>query len=138
MNPALIKALGDALVTDRLARASRIKSAAAAPPRRSGRSDRCLHQSESQAMKSSTLEPTLAVDRLLELYCEWRTTCWDVRTAYGRFCTVRACDRPLAYAAYQGALDREELVAGAYADQVSLASSLLERDSSASPAIASP
>lgn len=76
------------------------------------------------------------VDRLLELYCEWRTTCWDVRTTYGRFCTVRASDRPLAYAAYAAALDREESIAGAYADQVSLVSSLLERDSSASPAIA--
>jgi hypothetical protein len=87
-------------------------------------------------MKLSTLEPTLAVDRLLELYCEWRTTCWDVRAAYGRFCTVSACDRPLAYAAYEGALDREELVAGAYADQVTLLSSLLERTSPATPAIA--
>jgi hypothetical protein len=87
-------------------------------------------------MKSSNLEPTLAVDRLLELYCEWRTTCWDVRTAYGRFCTVRACERPLAYAAYEGALDREELVARAYADHVALMSSLLEGDSSASLTIA--
>jgi hypothetical protein len=88
-------------------------------------------------MKSSNLEPVLAVDRLLELYCEWRTTCWDVRTAYGRVCTVGAGDRPFAYAAYEGALDREELVARAYADQVTLVSSLVEPDSSASPVIAS-
>jgi hypothetical protein len=87
-------------------------------------------------MKSSNLEPALAVDRLVELYCEWRTACWDVRAAYGRCCTVRACERSLAYAAYEGALDREELVARAYADHVALMSSLLEGDSSASLTIA--
>jgi hypothetical protein len=88
-------------------------------------------------MKLSNLEPTLAVDRLLELYCEWRTSCWDVRTAYDRFCAVRAGDRPLAYAALAGALDREELAAGAYADHLTLVSSLLEDDAWASHAIAS-
>jgi hypothetical protein len=87
-------------------------------------------------MKSSDLEPTLAVDQLLELYCEWRTTCWDVRSAYERFCAVRACDRTLAYAALAGALDREELAANAYADHLTLVSSLLEDDAWASPAIA--
>jgi hypothetical protein len=91
------------------------------------------------SVKSSNLEPALdPVDRLLELYCEWRMTCWNVRATYGRCCTVRACDRWLAYAAYEGALDREELAACAYANQVSLVSSLLERDPPASPAIASP
>jgi hypothetical protein len=87
-------------------------------------------------MQSSNLEPTLAVDRLVELYCEWRTACWAVRSAYDGFCAARASDRSLAYAAYAGALDREELVALAYADHVSLMSSLLEPDSSASPAVA--
>jgi hypothetical protein len=86
--------------------------------------------------KSLDLEPTLAVDRLLELYCEWRTTCWDVRTAYERFCTAYACDRSLAYAAYAGALDREELVARAYADHLTFVTSLLEADFPASRAIA--
>jgi hypothetical protein len=87
-------------------------------------------------METSSLEPTLAIDHLLELYCEWRTACWDVRSAYERFCTVRACDRRLGYAALAGALDREELAAGAYADHLTLVSSLLEDDAWASPAIA--
>jgi hypothetical protein len=88
-------------------------------------------------MRSSNREPASdPVDRLLELYCEWRMSCWDVRATYGRFCTVCAGDRPLAYAAYAAALDREESVARAYADHVSLVSFLLERDSVASPAIA--
>jgi hypothetical protein len=87
-------------------------------------------------MKSSNLEPALAVDRLVELYCEWRTACWDVRTMYGRFCTARGVDRPLAYAAYAGALDREELAAEAYAEHLSLVSSLLERVFAAGAVIA--
>jgi hypothetical protein len=88
-------------------------------------------------MRTSNREPASdPVDRLLELYCEWRMTCWDVRTTYGHFCTVSACDRPVAYAAYAAALDREESVARAYADHVSQVSSWLESDSSASPAIA--
>jgi hypothetical protein len=88
-------------------------------------------------MRSSHRDPALdPVDRLLELYCEWRMTCWHVRTTYGRFCTAAACDRPLAYAAYAAALDREESIACAYADHVSLVTFLLERDSAASPAIA--
>jgi len=88
-------------------------------------------------METSGLEPTLAIDQLLELYCEWRTACWDVRSAYERFCTVRACDRPLGYAALAGALDREELAADAYADHLTLVSSLLDDDAWASPAVAS-
>jgi hypothetical protein len=86
--------------------------------------------------KSSNLDPSLAIDQLLELYCEWRTACWDVRTAYDRFCRVRAGERPLAHAALAGALDREELAADAYADHLTLVSSLLEDDAWASPAIA--
>jgi hypothetical protein len=86
--------------------------------------------------KSSDLEPTLAVDQLLELYCEWRTTCWGVRSAYDRFCTVRAGDRPLAYAALAGALDREELAAQAYAGHLTLVSSVLDDDAWAGPVIA--
>jgi hypothetical protein len=77
--------------------------------------------------------PPEYVDHLLELYCEWRTTCWDVRAAYEHFCTAQASDRTLAFAAYNAALDREESVARAYADQVSLVSSLLADTSSAIP-----
>lgn len=88
-------------------------------------------------MRSSNVEPAQdPVDRLLELYCEWRMTCWDVRTTYGRFCTVPACDRPLAYAAYAAALDREESVARAYADHLALVTSLLEPIFRRAPAIA--
>ena len=58
------------------------------------------------------------VDRMIELYCDWRTACWDVRAAYERFVETPASDRAVAFAAYMAALDREESACGAYAAQV--------------------
>ena len=58
------------------------------------------------------------VDRMIELYCDWRTGCWDVRAAYDRFLNAPAFDRAVAFAAYTAALDREESACAAYADQV--------------------
>ena len=48
------------------------------------------------------------VDRLIELYCQWRSECWEVRSAYEQFTAATREERALAYAAYQAALDREE------------------------------
>ncbi len=76
-------------------------------------------------MKFVDFEPHLdPVDRLLELYCEWHESCWDVRGAYDNFGTTGSSDRALAFAAYAAALDREESVARAYADQVSVVTAL--------------
>jgi hypothetical protein len=58
------------------------------------------------------------VDRMIELYCDWRTGCWDVRAAYERFLEAPASERAVAFAAYMAALDREESACGAYAAQV--------------------
>jgi len=58
------------------------------------------------------------VDRLIELYCDWRTACAEVRAAYERFCRACASDRELAFAAYAAALDREESACEDYAGQV--------------------
>jgi hypothetical protein len=66
---------------------------------------------------SAEIRPDL-VDRMIELYCEWRTGCWDVRAAYDRFLEAPASDRAVAFAAYMAALDREESACAAYADQV--------------------
>ena len=60
------------------------------------------------------------VDRMIELYCDWRTECAAVQSAYERFLDVAASDRPTAFAAYIAALDREESACEAYADQVRL------------------
>jgi len=62
--------------------------------------------------------PSHVVDRLIQLYCEWRSECWDVRSAYEQFAAATPDDRPLAYAAYRAALDREESAAGLYAQEI--------------------
>ena len=60
------------------------------------------------------------VDRLIELYCDWRTVCAEVQAAYERFLDALACDRAMAYAAYCAALDREQSTSEAYERQVRL------------------
>ena len=66
---------------------------------------------------STEIRPDL-VDRMIELYCDWRTGCWDVRAAYDRFLEAPAPDRAAAFAAYTAALDQEEAACDAYAAQV--------------------
>jgi hypothetical protein len=66
---------------------------------------------------TTEIRPDL-VDRMIELYCDWRTACWDVRAAYDRFLEAPASDRAAAFAAYTAALDREESSGDAYAAQV--------------------
>jgi hypothetical protein len=66
---------------------------------------------------STEIRPDL-VDRMIELYCDWRTACWDVRAAYDRFQEAEPSDRAVAFAAYTAALDREESACDAYAAQV--------------------
>ncbi|HEY1514817.1 MAG TPA: hypothetical protein VGF91_00260 [Solirubrobacteraceae bacterium] len=69
------------------------------------------------------------VDRLIELYCDWRAECWAVRSAYGQFTAASAEDRTLAYAAYRAALDREEAAADVYAEQLTVVASRASTDS---------
>ena len=57
-------------------------------------------------------------DHLVELYCDWRLRCEEVRTTYRRLDGVPKEERPLAFAAFQAALDREGSVAVAYAQQI--------------------
>ena len=58
------------------------------------------------------------IDRLIELYCDWREECAEVHAAYERFSSVAADSRALAFAAYTAALDREASASRSYADQV--------------------
>jgi hypothetical protein len=66
---------------------------------------------------STEIRPDL-VDRMIELYCDWRTACWDVRAAYDRFLEAPTPDRAVAFAAYTAALDREESSCEAYAAHI--------------------
>jgi hypothetical protein len=59
-----------------------------------------------------------AIDRLLELYCDWREGCAGVHAAYERFSSAAADDRALAFAAYTAALDQEASASRSYEDQV--------------------
>jgi hypothetical protein len=72
------------------------------------------------------------VDRLIELYCDWRTVCAEVQAAYERFLDSEPGDRAMAFAAYSAALDREQCTSEAYARQVRLVESrcgeVAERD----------
>jgi hypothetical protein len=66
---------------------------------------------------STHVHPDL-VDRMIELYCDWRTDCAEVRVAYGRFLEASVSDRPVAFAAYMAALDREQCACEDYEAQV--------------------
>jgi len=77
---------------------------------------------------SAQVEPEL-VDQLIKLYCDWRSQCWAVRSAYAQFTAAPAEDRTLAYATYRAALDREEAAAGVYAEQLTLVASRATTDS---------
>lgn len=66
------------------------------------------------------------VDQMMELYCDWRTECAQVRTTYDRFLGASPADRAAAFGAYTDALDREESACQSYAAQVHLLESLLE------------
>lgn len=66
---------------------------------------------------NAQIQPEL-VDRLIELYCDWRTACSEVRAAYELFAAAPAEDRDLAYAVYGAALDREESAASEYSRQL--------------------
>jgi hypothetical protein len=60
------------------------------------------------------------IDRMIELYCDWRTSCTEVQAAYERSFDASASDRAVAFAAYQAALDREQSACESYAEQVRL------------------
>jgi hypothetical protein len=58
------------------------------------------------------------IDRLIELYCDWREECAVVHAAYERFSSAAADSRALAFAAYTAALDREAAASRSYEHQV--------------------
>jgi hypothetical protein len=59
-------------------------------------------------------------DRMIELYCDWRTVCVEVQRAYDEFSRAPAPD----YATYAAALDREQSACETYAAQVRAIESL--------------
>jgi hypothetical protein len=55
------------------------------------------------------------VDEMVAAYAEWREECANVRAAYDRWSCADAADEPLAFGAYQSALDKEEKASQEYA-----------------------
>ena len=47
-------------------------------------------------------------DEFLASWVRWREACGDVRSAYDRWTRCQEAQRPLAFASYSAALDREE------------------------------
>jgi hypothetical protein len=57
-----------------------------------------------------------AIEEFVECYACWREESAGVRSAYEHWVSVAPGDRPLAFAAYVAALDREERAARDYGD----------------------
>jgi hypothetical protein len=66
---------------------------------------------------STQVRPEL-INRLMDVYVDWREECAAVRDAYVRWSSAAATDRTLAFAAYRAALDREESAARIYGDHL--------------------
>jgi hypothetical protein len=62
--------------------------------------------------------PLWLEDRFVDSYRSWRAACDDVRRAYSLLEDWERHDLPLAFAAYEAALDREESAAHAYQELV--------------------
>jgi hypothetical protein len=74
-----------------------------------------------QAEPDEQIRPELVeelIDELIEMYVDWREECIRLRYAYGRWLSVPAEERDLAFAGYRAALDREEQVSVAYAKHI--------------------
>ena len=63
--------------------------------------------------------PRRLIDEALERYIDWREACHAVSAAYGQWSRGARGERPLLFAAYTAALDREELAATRYSGVIS-------------------
>jgi hypothetical protein len=71
------------------------------------------------------------VDEAIDAYVDWGEECASVWDAYARWTSARVSDSPLAFCAYQAALDREARAAHVYAElmtRVSVAAPTVQLD----------
>jgi hypothetical protein len=66
------------------------------------------------AAQTNESVPRRLLDEALEHYIDWREACRAVSAAYGQWTHGSRENRPLLFAAYTAALDREELAATRY------------------------
>ena len=92
------------------------------PAREAGRDDVPPRAAPFPAGAKVFLTPTAprsdVIDRLMDLYVDWREESIGVQDAYDRWTGGRAEDRDLAFAAYQAALDREESASRAFSERI--------------------
>ena len=55
-----------------------------------------------------------SIDDFIETYVCWREACDAVAAAYAQWLRAPQAERPVAFAAYQAALEREDLAARAH------------------------
>ena len=71
------------------------------------------------------------VDEAIDALVDWGEECASVWDAYARWRSAHVADSPLAFSAYQAALDREERAAHVYAElmtRVSVAAPTFQLD----------
>jgi hypothetical protein len=76
------------------------------------------------------------VDEAIDALVDWGEECASVWDAYARWTSAHVADSPLAFSAYQAALDREERAAHVYAElmtRVSVAAPTFQLDASTAP-----
>ena len=66
------------------------------------------------------------IDRLMDMYVEWREECMEVWNAYGWWATAPPEDVRRGHEAYRAALDREEAAAKVYAGLMRRVGDLVE------------
>lgn len=126
MHTNLIKMLVDQLTAATLrdaearrAPANEVARPSPSPEGTSSPQQRAAGARDPVSTPTSEIRPEL-VDRMIELYCDWRTECGQVEATYERFLQASAPDRAAAFAAYGAALDQEQCACESYADQVRL------------------
>jgi hypothetical protein len=58
------------------------------------------------------------VDRVLDMYVDWRETTNSVANTYRWWCLAPAVEEAARFAAYLAALDQEQTAAGVYAESI--------------------
>ncbi len=107
MHHRLIKQIVDPQIAERLREAELVRLAGDEP----------THEPQPMTPPEPKI-PSELVDRMIELYCDWRIACAQVRAAYERFSDAPASDRTVAFAAYAAALDREQSACDDYSRQI--------------------
>jgi hypothetical protein len=81
---------------------------------------------------NAATQPEL-IDRLMDMYVEWREECATVWEAYACWRAAPLAEKAPAFASYRAAVDREEWAAHVYADQVSRLTPPIHREHASLP-----